>query len=50
MRPPKAVERAKVEFSDKIYVVWAIVDENEDPAAVITVYRTRKVEKYWSES
>jgi len=25
-----------------------VVDEDEQPAAVITAYRTSKIEKYWS--
>jgi hypothetical protein len=25
-----------------------VVDEGEDPPAIITAYRTSKIEKYWS--
>jgi hypothetical protein len=31
----------------KIFLLRAIVDEATDPAIVITVYRTRKIGKYW---
>jgi hypothetical protein len=40
--------QSKITFADKVYLVRAIVDENESPAVVITVYRTSKIEKYWS--
>jgi len=46
----RVVYQSKVQFGAKLYLVRVIVDENEDPAAVITVYRTSKIEKYWSES
>lgn len=31
----------------KRYLVRAIVDETESPPAVITVYRTSRIAKYW---
>lgn len=37
-----------VEFDGKLFVVRAIV-ENTDPLTVITVYRTSKLAKYWSD-
>lgn len=46
----RAAYQSKVQFGEKLYLVHAIVDEKENPAAVITVYRTSKIEKYWSES
>ncbi len=46
----RSVYQSKVQFGDKIYLIRVIVDENEFPAVVITVYRTSKIEKYWSES
>ena len=42
--------QSRVQFEDKTYLVRAIVDASVAPAAVITVYRTSKIEKYWSES
>ena len=44
----KKAYQSKVDFGDgKIFLLRAIVDENADPAVVVTVYRTSKIEKYW---
>jgi hypothetical protein len=32
----------------KIYLLRVVVDEEEEPPLVITVYRNSKIEKYWS--
>jgi hypothetical protein len=40
--------QSKVEIDGKLYVVRAIV-EQADPLTVVTVYRTSKIEKYWSD-
>lgn len=40
--------QAKVEIDGKLYVVRAIV-EITDPLTIVTVYRTSKIEKYWSD-
>jgi hypothetical protein len=39
--------QSKVLMDDGVYVVRAIV-EMTDPLTVVTVYRTSKIEKYWS--
>lgn len=39
--------QSKVEMEGKLYLVRAIVEE-ANPSLVITVYRTSKIEKYWS--
>lgn len=44
----KKAYQSKLDFSGKVYLVRAIVKEN-DPAMVVTVYRTSKIEKYWRE-
>ena len=31
-----------------IYLVRVVVDEDDEPPAIVTVYRTSKIEKYWS--
>jgi hypothetical protein len=31
----------------KIYLLRAVVTTGKDPAVVITVYRTSKIDKYW---
>ena len=33
----------------KMYLVRAVVAEAKDPAVVVTVYRTTKIEKYWKQ-
>ena len=40
--------QSQVEIDGKLYVVRAIV-EMSNPLTVITVYRTSKIEKYWSD-
>lgn len=44
----RKVYQSKIEIGGKLYIVRAIV-EPTDPLTVITVYRTSKIEKYWSE-
>ena len=39
--------QSKVRFSGKIYLIRVIVDGLE-PVTVITVYRTSKIDRYWS--
>ncbi|HUU15375.1 MAG TPA: hypothetical protein VM182_16920 [Terriglobia bacterium] len=41
------VYQSQVDFSGKIFLVRAIVDEQAEPPRVVTVYRTAKVSKYW---
>jgi hypothetical protein len=31
-----------------MYLLRVVVDEGEQPPVIITVYRTSKIEKYWS--
>jgi hypothetical protein len=43
------IRQSRFPFGDgKIYLLRVVVDENEQPAAVVTAYRTSKIEKYWS--
>jgi hypothetical protein len=44
-REGRQIYQSRVEINRKIYLIRAIVEN--DP--VITVYRTSKIEKYWSE-
>ena len=40
--------QSQIEFgSGRMFLVRAIVAEDVDPPVVVTVYRTRKVAKYW---
>jgi hypothetical protein len=34
----------------KTYLIRIFIDPIEDPAVVVTVYRTSKIEKYWRNS
>lgn len=49
VRPGRAVYQSKVELGDprKTYVLRVFVDTDPEPADVVTVYRTSKVQKYW---
>ena len=43
--------QSKITFAgSRIMLLRAIVDDREDPPAVVTVYRTSKIDKYWSQS
>jgi len=33
--------------SGRIYLLRAVVTTGQEPAVVVTVYRTSKIEKYW---
>lgn len=47
----KKVYQSRVEFQEgKTFLVRVIVAEEGDIAVVITVYRTSKIQKYWSQS
>ncbi len=39
--------QSRVNFPDGEYLLRAIVDRRSDPPAVVTVYRTRYIAKYW---
>jgi hypothetical protein len=41
--------QSRLRFEDgKMYLLRVVVAEEEQPAVIITVYRTSKMEKYWS--
>jgi hypothetical protein len=44
----RKVYQSKITIDDKLYLVRLVV-ELTDPLTVVTVYRTSKVEKYWSD-
>lgn len=47
-RDGKRAYQSQLVFDDgRTFLVRAIVDDREQPATVITVYRTSKIEKYW---
>ena len=49
IRPGRAVYQSQVEFGEplKAYLLRVFVDIDRQPSAVVTAYRTNKIEKYW---
>ena len=41
--------RIRIADSKKTYLVRVFVDVGQNPAEVVTVYKTGKIEKYWKE-
>jgi hypothetical protein len=46
-RAGKRAYQSKQSIGGKMFLVRVIVDDTVDPAVVVTVYRTTKIEKYW---
>ena len=47
-RPPKKAYQSQVDFgSGSIFLLRVIVDDTVEPAIVVTLYRTKKINKYW---
>ncbi len=47
-RDGKKIYQSQVEFGEsKLFLLRAIVNDAVEPAVVVTVYRTSKIEKYW---
>jgi len=47
-QPGRKVYQSKFDFGGgRMFLLRAIVDDRADPAVVITVYRTSKIDKYW---
>jgi hypothetical protein len=42
--------QSKVTMDGKVYLLRAMVNETTNPPVVVTVYRTSKIEKYWSQT
>jgi hypothetical protein len=49
VRPGRKVYQSRLQLGDppKTYLLRVFVDIDREPADVVTVYRTSKVEKYW---
>ena len=49
VRQGRAVYQSRIALGDppKLYVLRVVVDTDPQPAEVVTVYRTSKVQKYW---
>ena len=39
--------QSKRDIDGKMSLLRVIVDDRKEPAVVVTVYKTRKIEKYW---
>jgi hypothetical protein len=46
-RAGKTAYQSRQNIGGKMFLVRVIVDDAVDPAVVVTVYRTTKVQKYW---
>jgi hypothetical protein len=47
-RPPKKAYQSQVDFGGgRTFLLRVIVDDTAEPAMVVTVYRTTKINKYW---
>jgi hypothetical protein len=43
------IYQSRIPFEDgRMYLLRVVVDEGEQPPAIVTVYRTSKAGKYWS--
>ena len=43
------IHQSRLRFENgKMYLLRVVVDEGEKPPAIVTAYRTSKIEKYWS--
>ncbi len=47
VRAGRDVVQATIDFSGRMYLVRIFVDVDRNPAEVVTVYRTSKIEKYY---
>ena len=47
VRLGRDVLQSRILFDDKVYLVRVFVDTKQEPAEVITAYRTSNVVKYW---
>jgi len=47
-RKPKKAYQSQLDFGGgRVFLLRVIVDDTIDPAVVVTVYRTKKIAKYW---
>lgn len=47
VRLGRDVLQSRVDMEGRTYLVRVFVDTNQQPAVVVTAYRTSKLEKYW---
>jgi hypothetical protein len=46
-RPPKKAYQSKIDFGGRVFLLRVIVDDTVEPVTIVTVYRTKKINKYW---
>lgn len=49
IRKGREVFQSRIRMEGKPYLIRVFIDIDRVPAEVVTVYRTRKIEKYWRE-
>lgn len=49
VRKGREVFQSRIQMEGKPYLIRVFIDIDRVPAEVVTVYRTRKIEKYWRE-
>jgi len=47
IRKGREVFQSRIQMEGKPYLIRVFIDIDRVPAEVVTVYRTRKIEKYW---
>jgi hypothetical protein len=48
-RAGRWIYQSRLRFEDeKMYLLRVVVADDEHPPVIVTVYRTSKIEKYWS--
>ncbi len=52
LRPGREVRQSRMTLppAGKLYLVRVVVDTGPDAEVIVTVYRTSKIDKYWSTS
>jgi len=50
VRPGRDVLQSRLELEGGTYLVRVFVDVDREPAEVVTVYRTSRITKYWSDT
>lgn len=46
-RDGRSAYQSQLELAGVRFLVRAIIDDRTDPAVVVTVYRTKRISKYW---
>lgn len=49
VREGRDILQSRISFQGGIYLVRVFVDVDREPAEVVTVYRTSKMNKYWKD-